>query len=83
MQSVRSAASVLLTSRPRMNTPVFPLRTGSLRARGHGPYRDTSGVDGQSTLWVFLSCCRLLKDKEDEEGVKLVEELWWGRLGLE
>lgn len=65
-----------------MNTPVFPRRTGSLRARGHGPYRDTSGVEGQSKLWVFLSCCRLLEEKEEqeEEGEGGVRR---GRLGLE
>lgn len=83
---MRSAASELLTSRPRMNTPVFPLRTGSLRARGHSPYRDPSGVEGQSKLCVFLSCCRLLEVKEEEEqaeGAKLAEEPRRGRLGLE
>lgn len=70
-----SAASVLLTSRPRMNTPVFPLRAGSLSAREHGPYRNASGVGGQSKLWVFLSCCRLLE-------VEQAGELRWRRLGL-
>ena len=80
-QSVWSAASVLLTSRPRMNTPVFPLRTGSLRVRGHGPYRNASGVEGQSKLWVFLRYCRLPeKEEEEEEGEG---ESRRGRLGLE
>lgn len=70
-----------------MNTPVFPLRTGSLKGRGQGPYRDTSEVEGQSKLLVFLSCCRLLEEKEKEEQtegeVKLAEEPRCGRLGLE
>lgn len=70
---VRSAASVLLTSRPRMNTPVFPRRGGSLRVRGLAPHRDMSEVsDGESKLCVFLSCCLL--EEEEEEGGKLGEE---------
>lgn len=86
-----SDASELLTSRPRMNTPVFPRRTGSLRARGHGPYRDESGVEGQSKLCVFLSCCRLPEEKEEqeeveeqgEEGARLAEEWRRGRRGVQ
>lgn len=58
VQGGRSVASVLLTSRPRMKTPVLPLRGGSARLRG--PHRRISGVDGTSKLWIFLMGGRLL-----------------------
>lgn len=50
-----------------MNTPVFPLRGGSLRVRGPAPQRDESGEAGRSKLWVFLSSCLLEEEEEEEE----------------
>lgn len=69
-QGGRSVDSVLLTSRPRMKTPVLPLRGGSVRARG--PHRRVSGVDGTSRLWIFLSWCRLLEALGRSKGVLVV-----------
>lgn len=47
-------------------------------------------MGGQSKLWVFLSCCRLLGEKEEDEQVEdeqaedeQAEESRRGRLGLE
>lgn len=69
-----------------MNTPVFPLRAGSFSARV--PNRDTSGVTGQSKLWVLRSCCLRLETEEKEEeqleeDVKAEEMSSRVRLGLE
>ncbi len=54
----RSITSVLLTSRPLMNTPVFPLRAGSLKVLWQVPYHDTDSLPAVSKLWVFRKTLR-------------------------
>lgn len=46
----RSFPSVLLTSRPFMNTPIWPLRAGSLSVRWHVPYHVPSSLPAASKL---------------------------------